>query len=279
MPLHTERAEGAVNAGRRGAGLALLVLCGLALLPRPAQAQLGIYDALARRFSDVSFFATTGGLHPRGGSLADTRLTAFGIEVLLEIGGVSRPVGAPPARADSVTLVWTGMQVVVGEASTDTIRTYEVRPVTVRSRTEPVWTFELGLGYGQLTGFRLADPAYDMRGAVRDLPSVSLYAVYDPIGAYFGVRSGFMRFQGLQVFDDEGRVFAGEAESFLAGVALGGFLEVLSLSLFAEASYSWREFPSIRWTGPAPLPAGVPRHMALNGWSAGGGIQFSVGRN
>jgi hypothetical protein len=279
MPMHPCRDAGGDHPQWRRARLVFPVLCGLALLPRPAHAQLGIYEALARRFSDVSFFASTGGIHPRAATLADTRLNAFGIEVLLEIGGVSRPVGDPPARGDSVALVWTGMQVVVGEESTDTIRTYEVRPVTVRRRTEPVWTFELGLGYGQLTGFRLADPEYDMRGAVRDLPSVSLYAVYDPIGAYFGVRSGFMRFQGLQVFDSEGRVYAGEAESFMAGVALGGFLEILSLSLFAEAAYSWREFPSIRWTASGPLPAGVPRHMALNGWSVGGGIQFSVGRN
>lgn len=77
--------------------------------------------------------------------------------------------------------------------------------------------------------------------------------------------------------DEEGRVFGGDAESFMAGVAVGQFVEILSLTLFVEGAYTWRDFPSVRWTGPGSLPAGLPRSMSLSGWTLGAGLQFGVG--
>jgi hypothetical protein len=59
---------------------------------------------------------------------------------------------------------------------------------------------------------------------------------------------------------------------------VGRFVEVANLVLFLEGSYTWRHFPSIRWTGPGPLPAGAPRGLGLSGWAVGTGIQFAVGR-
>jgi hypothetical protein len=250
----------------------------LAALPQAAAAQFGVYDALARRFSDVSFYANTGALAPQPDGIRSDRMSAFGIEVLLEIGSVTRPTGPARAPGDSVVLSWTEMRVTTGTDGTDTVYTYQVRGAPAVQPVAPVWIFELGVGYGQLTGFASAAPDIDLRGAVRDLPTVSLYSVYVPSGSYFGVRSGFMRFQGLQAYDTDGRAFAGEAESFLAGVALGQSATALGITLFVEAGYALRPFPSIRWSG-TPLPPQVPRGMNLHGWTLGGGIQFSLGQN
>jgi hypothetical protein len=148
----------------------------------------------------------------------------------------------------------------------------------VRRPTTPVWSFELGVGYGQTTGYGSSVAGLELKGAVRDLPAASLYASYVPTGTYFGVRSGFMRFHGLQLFDAEGRSFAGDADSFMAGFAAGQVLELLGIALFAEVGYSVRHFPSVRWSG-GPIPAGAPREITANNWFVGGGLQFAVGRS
>lgn len=258
------------------AGAAAIVL--LLALPRPAAAQFGVYDALARRFSDVSFYMHTGGLSPRPAELQADRLSAYGIEVLLEIGSVTRPSGPPRAPADTVALTWTEMRVTTGTEGTDTVYSYQVRRTAAVQPATPIWLFELGVGYGQITGFSSIHQGIDLRGAVRELPTISLYATYEPTGSYLGLRSGFIRFQGLQAWDAEGRAYAGEAESFLAGAALGQAASMLGITLFVEAGYALRPFPSIRWTG-TPLPDGVPRGLDLHGWTLGGGIQFSLGSN
>jgi hypothetical protein len=259
---------------RRTLMLALLV----AALPVPAHAQFGVYDALARRFSDVSFYMHTGGLSPRPAALSADRLSAYGIEVLLEIGSVTRLDGPRRAPADTVALTWTEMRVTTGTDGTDTVYTYQVRRTAAVQPTTPIWVFELGVGYGQITGFGSAVPGIDIRGAVRELPTVSLYANYEPLGAYFALRSGFIRFQGLQAWDTEGRSFAGEAESFLAGVGLGQALTLGGITIFGEAGYALRPFPSIRWSG-AQVPPAIPRGLDLHGWTLGAGVQFALGTN
>ncbi len=261
----------------RSPGVALLIASAAFCVPAPVSAQIGIFDALARRFSDVSFYMNTGGLAPTTPEVRADRLSAFGIEVLVEIGGVNRPTG-PAVRRDTAVLTWTGMQVVANAKGTDTIYTYTVKPGAVRQPTEEIWSLELGLGYGQMSGFRSNVEGLEMKGSVRDLPTVSLYASYVPTGTYVGLRSGFMRLQSLQAFDDRGGTWSGEADSFSTGVAIGESIDVVNLSFFGEAGYSWRPFPSIRWTG-GPLPANIPRELSLHSWTIGFGVQFSLGTN
>jgi hypothetical protein len=258
----------------------LAALAGACLLaaPAPAAAQVAIFDALAGTFSDVSFYASTGRLAGSSGGITADRLTSFGIEVLLEIGSVSRSVGPAPAPTDTVALRWTGVTVTTTATGADTVYTYEVAPASVAVPTVPVWTFELGVGYGQTTGYRARGEGLELRGAVRDLPSVSLYASYVPTGTYLGLRSGYMRFHGLQVIDAGGNVFTGDADSFRAGAAVGQVLQLLSMNFFAEAAWSHRHFPSVRWSD-SPLPAAAPRDITASDWSLGAGVQFAIGRN
>jgi hypothetical protein len=255
----------------------LLSLALLFLAPEPAYAQFGVFDALARRFSDVSFYGGLGGLLPESNQVVADRLWSFGIEALFEVGTVSRPAPGPaPAAGDSVELRWTGREVTRRGSGADTVDTYEVREVVRSVPRIAIWTFEVGVGYGQVAGLDSPVEGLTLKGSVRELPALSLYATYEPVGTYFGLRSGFMRFQGLQSIDTDGVSYAGDAESFLAGAAVGQSFEVMDLFLFVEGAYTFRFFPSVSWGGGVP-PAGTPREISLSGWSVATGVQFGVG--
>ncbi|HUF75192.1 MAG TPA: hypothetical protein VMM35_02895 [Longimicrobiales bacterium] len=251
--------------------------------PVPVTAQLGAIEAFARRVTDLSFNAHLGGLAPKSDEVrADAAgLRSFGLELLFEIGTVERPTGPAPPVADTATLTWTQMIVEVGPDGVDTTYLYEVRrPTRPGPPMRPIWTFEMGIGYNQLFGFDAGDPSFDMRGQVRDLPAATLYASYEPLGFYFGLRSGFMQVQGLQVYNEAGEVFAGKADAFLLGGLVGRSTEILGINLFVEGAYSIRSFPSVEWRSlqsGIPLDRGLPRDLSFTSWSIGTGIQFGMG--
>jgi hypothetical protein len=274
--LETHSAPCAPSAARRSRFL-WFPLAWAALLPAtPAAAQFGIYDSLARSFSDVSFSANIGGLAGSAGSLTAERLTHFGIEVLLGIGTVSRVTG-PAEPGDTVALRWREMRVVQSGDGTDTINTYDVVRLTHPVPSVPVWAFEIGVGYGQTSGYETSLPGLRLAGGIRDLPALSLYASYVPTGSYIAVRSGYMRFHGLQLFDEQGETWTGDAESFMAGGAIGQVMTLLNIDFFAEAGYSARSFPSVRWSGPTR--GDLPRSISAHNWSVGVGVQFGIGGN
>ena len=255
----------------------------LVLVATPASAQLGAIEAFARRVTDLSFNASLGGLSPGSDEVrADAfGLRGFGLELLFEIGTVGETLGPAPVVQDTAELRWTEMVVVVGPDGADTTYVYEVvEPSPPPIPTRPIWTFEMGIGYGQLTGFESGDPTLDLRGQVRELPSASLYASYEPIGAYFGLRSGFMSLRALRAYDPAGVAFSGLADTFLMAGLIGNSVEVLGLNVFAEVAYSIRSFPSVEWKPVSPgggLPLNLPRELSFSGWSIGTGVQFRMG--
>ena len=246
------------------------------LAPASAAAQFGFLGSLGDRFSDLSFFANTGGLAPSTDEVRADRLPAFGLEILFTIGTVTRETGPAPSATDSVRRVWREMRVERTAAGVDTINIYDIEVVTTQAPTQDVWTFEVGLGYGQVSGFEAREASLDLRGSLRSLPAVSLYASYEDLGTYFGLRSGLMELTGLQVFDVEGRAVQGASQSFMAGFLVGQAWEIAGLNLFIEGAYMRRDFPSVEWSADIP-PPGTPRSMDLSGWSVGGGVQFGVG--
>ena len=267
--------------------VALVISSSLAAVsPAAASGQLGAIEAFARRVTDLSFNAALGGLSPSSPEVhADAfGLKSFGLELLFEIGSVREPIGPTPEPGDSVALNWTEMTVVVDEDGADTTYVYEVGPAPVPvAPTRPIWTFEMGIGYGQTFGWESGrNSQLDLRGQVRDLPAASLYASYDPVGFYLGLRSGFMRLQGLQAFTTDGEAFAGEAESFLLAALAGHSVEVLGLNFFLEGAYSVRSFPSVEWTSvsrTAPLDPTLPRELSLSSWTLALGVQFAIGND
>jgi hypothetical protein len=251
----------------------------LLALPVPARAQLGAVEAFARRVSDLSFYFSlsdvTGGPEVEGDA-GDVR--AFGVELLFEVAEVTRRIGPPTEPADSVERVWTGVEVVRSGEEVDTIYTYTVEEAPPpEPPTETVWTLELGLGYGQLQGYELEDPALDMNVSIRDLPSISLYANYEPWGNYFGLRTGFMRTQALQVATPAGETYSGDGEAFLFGGLTGYAFALEDLWFFLETGYTVRDFPSVEWSGPGALPPGIPRELDVSGWFLTSGVQFPIG--
>jgi hypothetical protein len=255
---------------------------GFALLiqPSPASAQFGALEALAKNVTDVSFNGGVGGLLPSSSLMSSGRRTSsFGVELLFQIASVERPLpGARPQQpTDSVQITWSRMEVVRSNEGADTTYFYDVeetrpRPPPIRT----IWTVEMGIGYGQLSGFDLADRSLQLRGSVRTLPAASVYASYEPWSTYFGVRTGFMKTKGLQVIElDTGDTFSGESEAFLAAALLGYAWSIGDFWAFTETAYTVRYFPSVEWKR-GTLPPGVPTDLRLSGWSVTLGIQFSI---
>jgi hypothetical protein len=253
----------------------------LLALPAPGSAQFGAIEAFARRVSDLSFYYTIGGLAGASDGLdRDAWITAFGVELLFEVAEITRPLpGAEvPERADSVRRVWKEMEIVHTEEGVDTINRYEIEAIPPPPPpSESIWVMEMGIGYGQVQGFRLEDPSLEMNVAIRDLPSVSLYASYEPWGNYFGLRTGFMRTQALQVLDTEGVTFSGNAEAFLFGGLAGYAFAFADLWVFLEGGYTLRDFHSVAWDGPfggPQPPLSLPRELDVSGWFFTTGMQF-----
>ncbi len=253
----------------------VLLVGALLVAPNPAAGQYGFLGSLANRFSDLSFFANVGGLSPEHDRVRSDGMKSFGLEILFEVATLRREVGPAPVPDDSVRIVWREMRVERTAEGVDTINIYDIEQVSASVPLVDVWTFELGLGYGQASGFEAREPSIELKGAVRSLPAVSLYASYDAWGTYFGLRSGLMEVSGLQVVAEDGSATAGSAQSFMAGLLLGQAWAVAGMNLFIEGAYLVRDFPSVEWNGTPP--PGTPRSMNLSGWALGAGVQFGVG--
>ncbi len=276
------RRHGHRPGGLRPATAALLALAALALGPDAAAAQFGAVEALARRVSDLSFFFSSGGLASGGAQLdADPfGMTSFGVEMLLEVARVPSREGRErvAAAGTSTRHVLQRIEVHRGEDGVDTVYHYDVQRVSPGFRdSEILWTLEVGIGYGQVQGLRLTDPALDLNTSLRSLPAVSLYLSYEPVGTYLGVRTGLLRAHSLQINDNAGGQYSGSAETFMMGALLGYAFAFDPTYLFVEAGYMVRDFPSVEWsTRTGELLSSLPRTLDASGWMISAGIQFPV---
>jgi hypothetical protein len=261
--------------------LATLALLAALLAPCAAVAQFGPIEALASRVSDLSFYYGTGGVTTGTGVLEPNAwgVTSFGVELLFEVARIPS-AAARERRAATPAVerrVLQRMEVRQTEDRADTIYHYDVvRVAPGFSDGDILWTLELGIGYGQTEGFRLRDPSLDMHAMLRNLPAVTLYLSYEPVGTYLGLRTGLMRTEALQVSDADGTVYRGRAEAFQMGALAGYALPLRPTYLFVEGSYTLRAFPSVEWTSPGPLPGNLPRRLDASGWTIAAGIQFPV---
>jgi hypothetical protein len=151
-----------------------------------------------------------------------------------------------------------------------------------RADTAGGWGVEMALGYGQLSGFTSGDPALDLRGAIRQLPSLAVYASHEramPLGFdqfYFGFHTGFLQTVNLQAYDAQGRQYSAQGETFEFGFSLGVWEES---GFFVEPGYWFRRFPSLNWSLPGDiegLPPEWPRALNLSGPSVSVGYQFAI---
>jgi hypothetical protein len=249
--------------------------------PAPATAQFGPIEALATRVSDLSFYYGVGGLTGGTGVLEPNAggVTSFGVELLFEVARIpSAAARARRAAAPTVERrVLQRVEVRQEAGRADTVYHYDVvRSPPGYGEGDILWTLEVGIGYGQTEGFRLRDPSLEMNAMVRNLPAVTLYLSYEPVGTYLGLRTGLMRTEALQVVDAEGTVYRGRGEAFQMGALAGYAFPLRPTWLFVEGGYTLRTFPSVEWSATGPLPAGIPRRLDASGWTVAAGIQFPV---
>jgi len=142
--------------------------------------------------------------------------------------------------------------------------------------------FELGLGTSILRGFEATEPTLDLRGTLRTLPSIAVYAsglgVPDDaaVSPYLGVNFGILELWNAQGFDADGNVYAVAGETYELGATAGFYLEkTMFRGLYFEASYRVRDFESVTWSAEQ-LPEGWPRAFDASGWNAIVGWQFRI---
>lgn len=257
---------------RSALGAAVVALVAPVAATSPAAAQFGLVESLFERVTDISFYASRGALAPRPAAVrAAHGLKGFGVELLFQVGAATRRVAPPP---DTLVLRLKERRVTHSGARADTVDTYDIAE-PADTGLEEVWTFELALGYGQLTGFELADRTVELHGSVRELPAVTLYASHVASGAYAGVRTGLIQTHALRLYDADGASHQGSAEAFELGGALGWTRELAGVFPFLEAAWTARSFPSVEWDTDV-LPAAAPRELRLSGWSVSAGVQVPL---
>lgn len=140
------------------------------------------------------------------------------------------------------------------------------------------YAVELALGYNYLTGFRSTNPALDLRGSMRTLPELSVYATYEKLGRvepYVGIHTGLLDLWHTQAYDTDGEQYSVSSEAFQAGLTTG----IVVRGVWVEGSYRIRNFPSLDWVLPGDqttLPPDFPRTLDLSGWSLRVGYQFPI---
>jgi hypothetical protein len=276
---------------------AVLVACLMTAGSRTGVAQLPILESLFKNVSDVNLFGTVAWFANRPAALAarldngeprSGPLLGLGFEVSFDVGAFSPRVvdstKSPPSTRDTVE---------VREKQPDgSLLIY--RPVEHAKGAEKAdnrWLAELAIGYTELRGFESARPGVDIRGTVRELPSVSLYFNRLPAGPdstkrfswYLGFRTGLADLHGFRGYignptdNVADSIYSGGGTTFQFGLLAGGVLDFGALSVFLEPSFTRRRFSSIEWTGiSGTIADALPRAVDMSTWALSAGAQISI---
>jgi hypothetical protein len=148
--------------------------------------------------------------------------------------------------------------------------------------TMPTVQGEIGLAYGQLSGFQSLRSGKRVSGTIEEFPQISGYLDLDPEGPivpYFGVRAGLAKFSSLHAYGTADSVFTGTSPAtyLLGGVAGIGFRFLSErLHILIEADATYRRFADVTW---APAPTAVsylPRGFELFTFGLSAGIQLGL---
>jgi hypothetical protein len=146
---------------------------------------------------------------------------------------------------------------------------------------------ELGLGYTHVGNLRSRVPGFDIRGSVRDWPTLTYYRTWSganvggrlPGGAfspYLGLGTGYLVLSNLSFYDATGQIYTVTGDAIGASVS-GGFVN--EPGIFIQAAYRLRYFGGLGYktpASPAKLPAELPRSLNLSGFEIAVGWQFHV---
>jgi hypothetical protein len=283
---------GIVRVLRRAGGILvgsiLLVLSTGTMRESQLAAQIGI-EGVFKDITDVSLFTTCWEVNSpviAGSDRCPFGEHAFGFEVSFRIREVAL------GRNSDTTYVKRTLKGVEQRRPGVVDSIFDAK--VVKEPKDWFVLLELGLGYSQIGGFRSAVPQYDLRGTVREAPSVSLYGTleskrkfWDQFGVYGGLRTGLAQFRDLQTITpanssgDTVSVYLGDAQTFQIGFARGIVVEpgiLGNTSLYAEWTSMYRKFSSVKWTGSSggKIPAILPRSLDFSGDSFSLGVQVNI---
>jgi len=262
---------------------ATLLALALGSVPARARAQIGFEDLLGS-ITDISVSGTcwsTRSAAIRSSDCPGGR-NGYGVEVLWALTKV--PVGGE-TKTDTT---WVASQKRLtrrnGRVDTVTVLVPEVSEDASGYRV----LVELGLGYSQFSGFTSTDERFELRGTVREVPSVAVYAslegpgIVGHLNPYVGIRSGLIKLSDVQLFTpvsgDSTTAYRGSAEVFQVGGAVGVSAGSEVASVFLEAQLNLRRFTSVDWTGGTggTIPGFLPRGLDFTGPSLSVGVQIHV---
>jgi len=132
--------------------------------------------------------------------------------------------------------------------------------------TSPTWDVELSVGYDQMFMRARFVNRYNLRGTIRNLPSISIYASHDN-GLYAGLGTGPVSLSNVSAFSDGHRAFAVGGDTFDLSARLGLAKRLggnehgkdSRASLFVELAYHARFIGNVSYGTGAPdtLPASL----------------------
>jgi hypothetical protein len=270
-------------------------------IPLPAAGQGALLEKLFSKVTDFSAFISYGGFLPtsnalsagdRFGSSRQIGLYGVGFELSFEVGatyekrsGAARTDTAHgranPVNSIDTTTTLSTIAVVRKHGQVDT--TFTMSASEQEQEAEPVWRYELALGYSQMIGVRSKQSGVDIYGAIEELPSVSFYATKQPSGIYFGLRTGFAQLHGFRAYtpDTTGGsfVYSAAGTTFEIGLPVIGYvLGSGRYSGFIEGGYVFRKIAGVEWTSPnGKVPDVLPRQLNISGWTVNLGVQVEVG--
>ena len=141
---------------------------------------------------------------------------------------------------------------------------------------------ELALGTGYLRGFSAREESLDLRGSVRSVPTIGVYASRpgafgsDRVLPYVGATIGLSELWNVQAYDLEGKEYSVKGSTYDFGVLTGVAVDAGALDgLFLEGVYRYRNFASVDWSGDR-VPPRWPRGIDLTGIFISAGWQFDI---
>jgi hypothetical protein len=173
----------------------------------------------------------------------------------------------------------------------DTTVVYE--PVEDSTIMSSYLQIDVGLGYSEFSGFSAIDNSFELRGAIREIPAVSVYGTVSSDSPHsllhklrlrVGVRSGLIQLNDVQaidpVGDGNGDVYFGTAQTFqLGGVA--GLALAYKKEIYPYIEWMWmrRKFQSVQWTftdESHTVPERFPRELDFSGPSLSIGMRIQL---
>ena len=269
---------------------ALGMLLGTVLPVGLAAQPAAILGGLASNATDLNFFyQRVGSANAPWRPLPHSTAQGFGLELSWGLSA-----GTRRQRQSNTSCAARNQQQRLSQPCSDTAVTTFERDVTVGNVTykdslkitkfEPVdtlWYYELAIGFSQKGGFAGRIPNNDIFVSVRELPSVSFYASYQPsllgLSPYLGVRTGLVSLVSGRAYTDT-VVYTFGGDAFQLGPVLGLVRDLGPLTFFTEGAYLWRSLNSVEWAVPSKggIPSSFPRTIDLSGWTFAAGLQFEL---